>query len=125
VKGWGLRGDSLRGVFLGLADIIEEVRGRPWHDRVDDGDAGPRYRIAHDESPAYVASEPVLAPLLAAAHGRIAVVIETRHAGHWDSLGIDDEADLYDASFVLAHERGAGGAGPASPDERIRRLLAL
>jgi hypothetical protein len=33
IKGWGLRGDSLRGVFLELADIIEEVRGRPWHDR--------------------------------------------------------------------------------------------
>ncbi|HEY8016735.1 MAG TPA: hypothetical protein VIE35_12915, partial [Dongiaceae bacterium] len=115
IKGWGLRGDSLRGIFLELADIIEEVRGRPWHDRVDDGDAGPRYRIAHAEFPAYVAGDPVLAPLLAAAHGRIATVIENRHAGHWDSLGIDDEADLYDASFVLAHEARAGAPGPASP----------
>ena len=125
LQGWGLRGDKLRHALHDLADFIQEQRVRPWHERVDESDQQPRYAIAHQDFTDFLAQDPTLSPLLAAAHARIATVIESRHAGRWDKLDCGNEEDVYDACNIFAHEARAERATALETAALQARVLAL
>lgn len=121
LKSWGLRADMLAPALTEYADFIEEVRSRPWHERVDEADSRPRYRLAHQDFIRYVDGDPALAAALTATHAGIARTILNRHDHAWDRLGATDEEDVYDARAIFDHVRLGGVVGDLSD---IARELA-
>jgi tetratricopeptide (TPR) repeat protein len=101
----GLRRDQLNTALYDVADFIEVVRRRPWHQRVDDTDTQHRYRIAHEDFVRYIEGDPRLGLEFEGERQRISDVIRGRRSGQWSDLREDDEDDVFDVSFVASASR--------------------
>jgi tetratricopeptide (TPR) repeat protein len=106
LRRWGVRGERLPLVLQDLADFLRVVKGRRWHESLND-DGDNRYELAHDAFLRFVRADAQLAEQLRQAHATIAQAILARHQGHWEALDPRDDADLYDLRFAGSHLSGA------------------
>jgi len=107
LQAWGVPGDRLMFALMDLSNFLVERRVRLWHESlVNEGET--RYEIKHDSLKKFLQKDKEHSDHLQSVHQVIARSACAAHAGHWGDADPEDDADLYDLRFVMAHFKGAG-----------------